>query len=305
MSEADIERCAALLEETGTGRHHRRPEDAEPELLALLGVTHRLARSAMPTIRPQFRDQLLGDLMAAWQAEGPGAANDPAPSSPQDDQSDVVWPVNGVPAPRRSADGVATSPAVPTDIETQVIRTVRPRRGPRTRLAMVIGLAAGARAISGGSMASTDAKPGDLLYGAKGWGEQAQLLFAHSDAERGQLHLDFARMRLVEARGVGPEAVAGVLGAMDREITEGARLVFTAAFTSRDGSVLASVTSFVQQQRADLTQLRADTSATADLTAASLDLLGAVETRAHELQAALAEGCTTSDTDRFGPRPTC
>lgn len=301
-----IERFAVLLDETGTGRHHHRPQDVDPELLALLGVTHRLARSAMPTIRPQFRDQLLSDLMAAWQTEGPGAANNPAPPPTRHgDQAEVVWPVNGVPAPRRSADDAAGATAVPADVETQAIRTVRSRRGPRTRLAMVIGLATGTLAISGVSLASTGANPGDPLYPVKGWGEQAQLMFAGTDAQRGQLHLDFARMRLVEARSVGPAGLAGVLGEMDREVTEGARLVFSAAFSSGDASLLASVTSFVQQQRADLTQLRTDLPTAEDPAAASFDLLAAVELRARELQAALAEGCTSSETDRFGPRPTC
>ncbi len=300
MSEtADIERFAALLDETGTGRHHRQPEDVDPELLAMLEATRGLPRRAGPTVRPEFRERLLAELMAAWPKQGPGATNHQPVPATHDDQPAVSWPGNGVPAPRRSVDQVAVPAAVSAEAPTQAIRALQPRRGPRTRLAMVIGLATGALAISGVSMASTDARPGDALYPVKGWGEQAQLLLAGSDAERGRLHLDFARVRLVEARGGGADAAA-LLGDMDQETTEGVRLIFTSALTDADASVLGSVTSFVQQQRADLTRL-----GPGDLTAASLDLLAAVETRAHEVQAALASSCPAGPADRFGPVPTC
>jgi hypothetical protein len=64
-------------------------------------------------------------------------------------------------------------------------------------------------------MASNESVPGDPLYSFKRSGEQAQLVLAGSDANRGQLHLDFARTRLVEARQVAPEAVGAVLADMD------------------------------------------------------------------------------------------
>jgi hypothetical protein len=306
MSEAEnIERFAALLEETGTGRHHRPPAGVEPELQALVAVTHRLARTPLPAVRPEARDATLAQLLAHWDQEGPAAVNAAPPPQPRDRQpAEVAWPRNPVvvaPRPRRSADDPEPAQAATTDVETQAIRTVGPRRVHRARLAVVIGLTTGTLALSGVALASGGAKPGDTLYRVKGWGEQAQLMFAGADADRGRLHLDFARMRLVEARAVGAGAVVEVLAEMDREITEGARLIFTDAFASGDRAALESVITFVKQHRAEVSQARMPDAATRS----SLDLLAAVETRAHELQAALADGCTTSTMDHLGPRPTC
>jgi hypothetical protein len=144
----------------------------------------------------------------------------------------------------------------------------------------------------------------------KSLGEQAQLWFADSDAARGHLHLDFARVRLLEARQVAPESIGGVLAAMDRETTEGARLLFTAGYTagtaSADLSDIDAVADFVQQQRAELIRLRTSVRTPDDPAGRSLDLLTAIETRANELRAAIADSCVTTAVDRFGPDPsTC
>jgi hypothetical protein len=315
MSEtAASEHFAALLEETGTGRHHRRPDDADPELVAMVGVTHRLARVEGPDVRPQFRDELLARLLQV--AEGQRADRSPVPvQAPQ--PSPVAGPALP-PRPRRGADdlmpvpagtgaGGSEGPVEPrvANTPTQLLRAVRQRLGGRARLAAFVGLAAGALAISGVSLASGDAVPGDTLYPVKGLGEQAQLFFAGSDADRGHLHLDFARTRLVESRQVAPDAVAGVLATMDSEITEGARLLFTAGFSAAEPERIDSVISFVQQHRADLVQLRLDVPAAQDPAVTSLDLLTAVEIRANELRAALVDGCSAASVDRFGPAPDC
>ena len=68
--------------------------------------------------------------------------------------------------------------------------------GARARGAIVVGVAAGTLALSGVSVASGDAMPGDALYGVKRSTERAQLALAGSDLTRGQLYLDFARTRL-------------------------------------------------------------------------------------------------------------
>jgi hypothetical protein len=298
-----IERFASLLEETGTGRHHRRPADVDPDLVRLVGLTQRLSAPCAP--RPEFRAELLERLVAAHgQSRVPAALDEKVAPAP--------WPVNRTgpvaPRPRRGADDAAPAPGADdrqlANAKTQIVRVVRPRLGRRTRLAAVLGLTVGL-AVSGVSMASGSAVPGDALYSVKNLGEQAQLWFAGSDADRGHLHLDFARARLVEAGQVGPDSIGAVLDAMDRETTEGARLLFTAGMSGGGASDIDAVATFVQQQRADLLQLRASVRTADDPTAGSLDLLNAVEIRANELRAALAGGCAVSSVDRFGPVPTC
>jgi hypothetical protein len=336
MSEAAaIERFAAMLEESGTGRHHRRPDDDDPELGALVGFTRDLPRAPEPEQRAGFREELMARLVQACDALAPhrgaesiAAAGDnteeqtvPAQRdsttepSTRDEQGDHVgWPVNVrgagtavAPRPRRGADDLPgpTGADGLADEKTQKVRVVRPRRGGRARLAALVGVAAGTLAISGVAMASNSAVPGDVLYSVKLSGEKAKLIFAGSDADRGQLHLDFARSRLVEARQVAPEAVTGVLAEMDREITEGARLLFTVGVDASDATPIESVATFVTQHRAELTRLRAEIPVAGDPARRSLDLLAAVEIRANELRAALADGCTEVTLDRFGPKPAC
>src|SRR5690606_21250424 len=99
---------------------------------------------------------------------------------------------------------------------------------------------------------------------------------------------DFARTRLVEARQVAPEAVGSVLAEMNQEISEAARLLFSAGANSNDASLIDTVATFVAQQRADLLDLRASLRVPDDPVRASLDLLDAVELRANTLRAALA-----------------
>ncbi len=311
---AAIESFAALLDEAGTGRHHRRPDDADPQLLALLDVTRMLARSARPTTAvparqlptldevagpsPAFREKLLDRLMQEIpRASGesvavPGGRGRRVAPRPRQGDTDLVAPA-------------AQPSARLANQKTQVIRVVKQSLSGRARLAALVGVAAGALAISGVSLASGDAVPGDTLYSVKSLGEQARLFLAGSDADRGRLHLDFARIRLVEARQVGPDDFAAVLEQMDREITEGARLLFTAGVGGAGPDAIDAVTTFVQQHRAELLELRASVTATGDPARRSLDLLTDVEIRANELRAAIADGCAIAETDRLGPKPSC
>lgn len=266
-----VDRFATLVEETGSGRHHRRPADANPELLALVGVAHRLGRIPQPAVRPTFREDLQARLLAEFERQ----AQTPTPASN------------------------------PAEERTQIVRVVRQRTGGRMRLATVIGVATGALALSGVSLASGDAVPGDPLYSLKRSGEQAKLVLAGSDADRGQLHLDFARVRLVEARQVAPTHVAGVLAEMDRAITEGARLLFSASVQQGDAALIDRVTAFVAQQRSGLLELRATVRAPGDPARDSLDLLATVEIRANQLRAALSGGCAFAGADQLGPKPAC
>jgi hypothetical protein len=189
--------------------------------------------------------------------------------------------------------------------KTQLIRQVTTPGPGRTRAAVIAGVAIGALALSGVSLASTGSVPGDALYSVKRSSEQAQLVLAGSDANRGHLHLEFAKSRLGEARQVDGGAAAGVLAAMDAEVVAGSSLLFTSAMQSGDGSAIDAVLAFVRQQRADLRQLLADRPQAEAPLHTSLDLLGQVESRGKLLGAALLGTCTATTFDRLGPRPNC
>ncbi|MDK1475397.1 DUF5667 domain-containing protein [Streptomyces sp. 549] len=148
------------------------------------------------------------------------------------------------------------------------------RLRPRSRLTkglaaggLTVGVAAGA--FSGVAAASTDALPGDTLYGLKRGMEDLKLDLAGGDAERGVVHLDHASTRMHEARRLmergksGPldhESLAEVrkaLNAMWSNASEGHRLLNQAH--ARDGRMgpLQSLSAFTQSHRKGWGQLRA------------------------------------------------
>ncbi|MGA5818710.1 DUF5667 domain-containing protein [Kitasatospora sp. NPDC094028] len=101
---------------------------------------------------------------------------------------------------------------VPRQRRHRAIRTA-PRGRWSRRFAiggLVAGLAVGS--LAGAAAASSNALPGDTLYGMKRGLEGLRLDFADSDSERGQLLLDNAATRLGEARTlVGRTDPAGAL----------------------------------------------------------------------------------------------
>ena len=112
-------------------------------------------------------------------------------------------------AGRHAAGGEAADPAVPEQRSHRAgAPTGRPRWGSCARVPLVTkGLAAGgltvgvaAGAFGGVAAASSDALPGDSLYGLKRGMEDLKLGLADGDADRGELYLDQASTRLSEAR---------------------------------------------------------------------------------------------------------
>ncbi|SFD80410.1 DUF5667 domain-containing protein [Streptomyces aidingensis] len=90
------------------------------------------------------------------------------------------------------------------------------RLRPRSRLTkgltaggLTVGVAAGA--FGGVAAASTDALPGDTLYGLKRGIEDFRLDLARGDADRGKIYLDHASTRLNEARRLMERQKAGDL----------------------------------------------------------------------------------------------
>jgi hypothetical protein len=162
-------------------------------------------------------------------------------------------------------------------------------------------------AVSGISAASTHAMPGDTLYGVKRSTERAELAFAGSDHDRGQLYLGFARTRLAEAKAVSASAAsfAQVLRDMDADTRQGVKLLTTTAVDRQDPSALDTVDAFVADQQSGAGDVldRVNGASRARLLG-SLDLLEQVAQRAQRLREALTCGITASNgRDALGPRP--
>ncbi|MFH8613357.1 DUF5667 domain-containing protein [Streptomyces sp. NPDC018029] len=123
---------------------------------------------------------------------------------------------------------------------------------PRSRLSkgiaaggLTVGVAAGA--FGGVAAASSDALPGDSLYGLKRGMEDFKRGLADDDSDRGRIYLDQASTRLSEARRLMERGRSGALdheslgevrralSGMRHDATEGHRLLLEAY--ERDGSL--------------------------------------------------------------------
>ena len=180
----------------------------------------------------------------------------------------------------------------------------------RARGAILVGIAAGAVAVSGISAASEDAVPGDALYGMKRSTERAQLALTSSDLSRGQLFLDFARTRLDEAGTLRGDLAgfSAVLDDMDGDTRQGVRLLTTTAAQRSDPAGLDAVNTFVTGQRKAVGGLLDGASrAERDRTRRSLALLDAIRKRSDALRAAISCGLPAPvGSDALGPAPaTC
>lgn len=267
------ERFADLLDQApGRGPRHRLRSGSEADLdrLVTLGrrvAAVRLAPAADPD--PRFRDELRAMLVAKVEREGVGPA---------------------VPEPPGRAR-----------------RRVLLGAGSRARAAVIGGVAAGALVLSGIAAASGGALPGDALYGVKRSTERAELAFAGSDVGRGQLHLEFARTRLDEAKSVSGSAdnFRRALDDMDADTRQGVKLLTTAGVQHKDPAALDAVDTFVRAQQRDIGDLldKVGGPARARLLD-SLELLSEVATRAQQLRQTLTCGTAPSDgSDALGPRP--
>ncbi|WP_161224513.1 DUF5667 domain-containing protein [Streptomyces sp. SID8352] len=117
-----------------------------------------------------------------------------------------------------TARGAAAGPTVPEQRQGRGAHRAAPlkRFRPRTRLAktltaggLSVGVAAGA--LGGVAAASSDALPGDSLYGLKRGIEDFRLGLADGDDERGRAYLDLASTRLNEARRLMERGRSGPL----------------------------------------------------------------------------------------------
>ncbi|WDZ85486.1 DUF5667 domain-containing protein [Micromonospora cathayae] len=285
FSRRHAERFAQLVDEANGGRRHHVRSRADDRLGALVALSRQLGPAAPEVeVDPEFRTGLRAMLVAAVEREGVGGAASPAAGAD--------------PTGRRTAVGGSTrSPLLPS---------VTARRA-RARCAILVGITAGAVAVSGISAASENALPGDALYGMKRSTERAQLALSSSDLSRGQLFLDFARTRLVEASAVRGDRTAfdAALDDMDEDTRDGIRLLVTATTQRTDPAGLDALDAFLDSQRRAVAALADGASrAERDRTRQSLDLLDAAGRRSADLRTALSCGAATDGSpDSLGPAP--
>ncbi len=287
LDRRSAERFAELLDESTGGRRHHSRGQADEQLAELVTIGSNLsaARSGV-RVDPEFRTGLRAMLVATAERDGIG----------------------------RAATAVETETATARAATSRTgLRAGRLGHGLlghsgriRARGAIVIGVAAGALAVSGISAASENASPGDALYGVKRSTERAQLAMAGSDVTRGQLSLDFARTRLAEAVAMqGDDAgFGGVLDDMDADTLKGVKLLTTSAVARKDIKPLTTIDNFADQQRQTLSPaLGKLTGKNQERAQTSLSLLDSVNKRAENLRTGL--GCdtvTSAGSDKLGPK---
>lgn len=266
---ARAERFAQLLDEAGGARRHHARSRLDRELAEPVEIGRQLnAMRFNVSPTAEFKADLRAQLIAAAERDGIGVT--------------------------------ATS-------ERRTLRKRIMSTRPRARGAIVVGIAAGTLALSGVSVASGEAIPGDTLYGMKRSTERAQLALAGSDVSRGQLYLDFARTRLQEAYQVrGAEAsFVGSLRDMDNETLQGVRTLLISAVAQHDTTALDAIDKFAAGQRmlvAQMLDLSESQTSRAKVTE-SLALLIRIEDRSKMARAALACGASTTGDDGLGPIP--
>ncbi|MER6138222.1 DUF5667 domain-containing protein [Streptomyces sp. NPDC001815] len=170
-----------------------------------------------------------------------------------------------------AAGGEATGPSVPEQRSHRGKGTHRAtglgKLRPRSRLSkglaaggLTVGVAAGA--FSGVAAASSDALPGDSLYGLKRGMEDLKLGMADGNSDRGRLYLDQASTRLSEARRLMERGRSGpldheslgeirrALSGMRHDASEGHRLLHEAYERNPDSlGPIQALSAFSQSHR--------------------------------------------------------
>ncbi|NED13221.1 DUF5667 domain-containing protein [Streptomyces sp. SID9124] len=235
----------ALEEQSLRGAAAVQPEDPaeQADQGPLLALANGLGELPKPVLDPEVKVVQRAQLVAAMEAmfaQG-GASADPT-----------------VPG-QRSRGSHRASP----------LRKLRPRSRWTKGLAaggLTVGVAAGA--FGGVAAASSDALPGDSLYGLKRGMEDIHLGLTRDDTDRGEIYLDQASTRLSEARRLMERARSGdldheqlgeirrTLNGMTHDATEGHRLLHAAY--ERDGALgpIQTLDTFSRSHRDSWTSLR-------------------------------------------------
>lgn len=249
----------------------------------LVALARRISDLPMPVEPvPEFRDGLRAVLMATIEREGIG--------------------VTAIPECESKSQAEETARAT--------VAALAERQWARRRIrafALVItGLATAVLALSGVSLASTDAVPGDPLYAFKRQAERAQLAFSGSDVGKGELYLDFATTRLNEARAVAddPAEFDSILDEMDLETQEGVKILTVIALNSNNSEALDLIDVFVDEQQTSIAQISTSDPTNQDRITESAVLLEKIADRSAVLRPVLACGSHVTDgEDELGPFP--
>ncbi|MEU8424375.1 DUF5667 domain-containing protein [Micromonospora sp. NPDC048835] len=278
FSRRRAERFAQLLDEANGARRHHVRSRVDGQLAPLVAVGQRLSVDPPAVeVDQDFRTGLRAMLLATAERERLG-----------------------------STPAAVDEPATATTARGRLLPAVTARRA-RARGAILVGIAAGAIAVSGISAASENAVPGDALYGMKRSTERAQLALASSDISRGQLFLDFARTRVGEAAKLRGDRIgySAVLDDMDADSRQGVRLLTSAAVQRAEPGSLDTLNAFVSSQRRAVRGLLDEsTRVDRERTQRSLLLLDSIRERSDDLRAAIACGLPApAASDALGPAP--
>ncbi|MFD4988055.1 DUF5667 domain-containing protein [Streptomyces sp. NPDC058374] len=217
--------------------------------------------------------------------------------------------------------GSAPDPSVPEQRPGRGAHRASPLRGLRPRSRLTKGLAAGgltvgvaAGAFGGVAVASSDALPGDSLYGLKRGMEDIKLGMAGDAADRGGIYLDHASTRLSEARrlmergrsgALDHESVAEIrraLGGVQHDAAQGHRLLSAAYQEGGSLQPMQQLSAFSRSHRATWTSLRDKLPPTLfDVSDQVSEVFDAIEEEVEPLRS-LLPGAPTQD-DRPGDAP--
>ncbi len=235
----------ALEEQTPQGAAAVQPEEPadQADRGPLLALANGLGELPKPQLDPEVKEVQRAQLVAAMEA-------------------------------MFAEGGASTGPTVPVQRGKGAHRASPLRRlRPRSRWAkgltaggLTVGVAAGA--FGGVAAASSDALPGDSLYGLKRGMEDISLGMTKGDTDRGEAYLDQASTRLNEARRLMERGRAGeldheslgavrrALNGMSHDASEGHRLLHAAY--QRDGSIgpIQTLDTFSRSHRATWSSLR-------------------------------------------------
>ncbi|MFE7468052.1 DUF5667 domain-containing protein [Streptomyces sp. NPDC057499] len=235
----------ALEEQSLRGAAAEQPEDpaGQADHGPLLALANGLGEVPRPELDPEVKVVQRAQLVAAMEAmltEGGAAAG---PTVPE----------------QRAKGAHRASP----------LRKLRPRSRWTKGLAaggLTVGVAAGA--FGGVAAASSDALPGDSLYGLKRGMEDIHLGMASGDADRGEVYLDQASTRLSEARRLMERARSGALdheqlgevrrtlNGMTHDASEGHRLLHSAYQQNGAIGPIQTLDSFSRSHRETWSSLR-------------------------------------------------
>ena len=288
------ERVARALEGAPPGR-------ADRGVVALAERIREVPAATGLDAAPDFRAALRARVLAE------GAALLPRPRTPVEATPDSPDVLTTAGAPSAGGPGRTGRPPRARHAQSPPARPAGRRHRRRRAFAATALVIATLSATT--VAASGDAVPGDPLYGLKRKVQGVELIVARTDVDRGQRHLDLARIRVQELTTAGPSAAPGALLStlddMDTETRAGIKLLSTAAVNHTDDARLTDLAAWTAEQRVLLTAASARLPAEARARAAqSLALLAAVAARIEDLRSSLR--CTNcppaARPDDLGPR---